>query len=113
MASNGVNGIANGSNGDKTSYSIPKETQKIFQDGILHNQLIASTLPKEIDECAKSIRFEGTDKPSIPINWRFAESISALKGLEAAMVNVLLKKKYDVEPQEVVINTQVKLCTSA
>ena len=86
-------------------YSIPRETQKIFEEGILQNPLIASTLPKEIEECSKRIRFEGTDRPSIPINWRFAESVSALKGLEAAMVNVLLKQKYGVEPQEAVINT--------
>jgi hypothetical protein len=107
MAANGeaahANGV-NGVNGDK-AYSIPQETQKVFQDGILKNQLIASTLPKEIDECAKTVRFEGTNKPTIPINWRFAESISALKGLEAAMVNVLLKRKYGLEPQEAVINT--------
>jgi hypothetical protein len=107
MAANGEAAHANdvnGVNGDK-AYSIPQETQKVFQDGILKNQLIASTLPKEIDECAKTVRFEGTDKPTIPINWRFAESISALKGLEAAMVNVLLKRKYGLEPQEAVINT--------
>jgi hypothetical protein len=111
MATNGVNGhtngaaVVNGVNGTKTSYSIPKETQNIFQNGILSNPLIASTLPKEIEECARAVRFEGTDKPSLPINWRFAESISALKGLEAAMVNVLLKKKYGMEPQQAVINT--------
>jgi hypothetical protein len=88
-----------------TAYSIPNETRKVFWDGILHNPLIASTLPQETEECAKTIRFEGTEKPSIPINWRFAESIAALKGLEAALVNVLLKKKYGLKPQEAVINT--------
>jgi hypothetical protein len=41
----------------------------------------------------------------MPINWRFAESISALKGLEATILNVLLARKYGIEPQEVVINT--------
>jgi hypothetical protein len=103
-----VNGGAiqdtNGVNSDKR-YSIPEETHKVFRDGILNNQLIASTLPKEIEQCAKTVRFEGTEKPSVPINWRFAESISALKGLEAAMVNVLLKRKYGLEPQDAVINT--------
>jgi hypothetical protein len=98
------NGI-NGTNGTSTTYSIPKETQKVFKDGILKNPLIASTLPKDIEESAKTVRFEGTDSPSLPINWRFAESISALKGLEAAMINVLLKRKYGLEPQEAVINT--------
>lgn len=108
MATNGTNGHtngANGVNGKATSYSIPKQTQQIFEDEILNNPLIASTLPKEIGASAKCVRFEGSDRPSIPINWRFAESISALKGLEAAMINVLLKRKYEVEPQEAVINT--------
>jgi hypothetical protein len=89
----------------KTPYSIPEETAKVLQKGILHNPLIASTLPEETQECAKVIRFEGTNTPSIPINWRFAESVSALKGLEAAMVNVLLMRKYGLKPQEAVINT--------
>jgi len=108
MANNGTNGhtnSANGINGKAISYSIPKETRRIFEDGIMQNPLIASTLPKEIGECAQSVRFEGTDKPSIPINWRFAESMASLKGLEAAMINVLLKRKYGLEPQEAVINT--------
>ncbi|KAF2476074.1 CoA-transferase family III [Lindgomyces ingoldianus] len=102
-----MNGQTNGVSGTKgpTAYSIPQETAKVFQDGILKNPLIGPNLPKEIEECAKRIEFKGTDKPSIPINWRFAESISALKGLEAAMINVLLKKKYGVEPQKAVINT--------
>lgn len=100
---------ANGVNGKMQIYSIPDETRKVFQDGILRNPLIAPTLPDDIEECARVVRFEGTDRPSVPINWRFAESISALKGLEAAMVNVLLKKKYGMEPQEAVINTSVPL----
>lgn len=100
------NGIADGTNVViATEYSIPKVTNQIFQDGLLNNPLIRPTLPEEIAECAKKIRFEGTDKPSIPINWRFAESIASLKGLEAAMINVLLQRKYDVEPQEAIINT--------
>lgn len=106
---NGTNGV----NGSSSTYSIPEETQKIFDDGILNNPLIAPTLPKEIQDCAKTIRFEGSDKPSIPINWRYAESISSLKGLEASMINVLLKRKYGVEPQEVVINTCVSSITLA
>lgn len=86
-------------------YSIPKSTSDVFHKGILKNPLIASTLPAEIEESASNVRFTGTDKPSIPINWRLAESISALKGLEAAMINVLLKRKYGIEAQEAVINT--------
>ncbi|KAH7086143.1 CoA-transferase family III domain-containing protein [Paraphoma chrysanthemicola] len=108
MAINGINGHANGTNGvhgKSAGYSIPEETRNVFQNGILDNPLIAQTLPSEIEEGARTVRFEGTDRPSLPINWRFAESISALKGLEASMVNVLLKKKYGVEPQEAVIDT--------
>ena len=108
MATNGVNGHTDGTNGVQKSletYSIPSETQKVFENGMINNPLIASTLPKGIAEAAAKVRFEGTDKPSIPINWRFAESISALKGLEAAMINVLLQRKYGVEAQEAVINT--------
>jgi hypothetical protein len=111
MTTNGMKSHTNGANGSNgvqkslEAYSIPQETQKVFEDGILNNPLIASTLPKGIAEAATKVHFEGTDKPSIPINWRFAESISALKGLEAAMINVLLQRKYGVEPQEAIINT--------
>ena len=100
-----TNGHTNGTHGSHKDYSVPRETQHIFEKGILSNPLIAPTLPTDIAECAKKIQFKGSDKPSIPINWRFAESISALKGLEAAMINVLLKQKYGLEPQEAVIDT--------
>lgn len=105
MSSN-ENGVTD-SNGTY-NYSVPREATSIFQNGLLKNPLLAPALPKEIQECAEKVRFEGSDKPSIPINWRFAESISSLKGLEAAMINVLLKRKYGVEPQEAIINTLVK-----
>jgi hypothetical protein len=103
MALNGANEHAS----ELDEYSVPRETQKILHDGILNNTLIAQTLPEEIGECAQRVEFVGSDKPSIPINWRFAESISALKGLEASMINVLLRRKYSVEPQKAVINTSV------
>jgi hypothetical protein len=93
------------SNSHPPTYSIPHETQKLFETGILANPLIASTLPPDIAAAASKVRFTGTDAPSIPINWRFAESIAALKGLEAAMVNVLLGRKYGMEAQEAVIDT--------
>ncbi|KAJ4407799.1 hypothetical protein N0V91_003769 [Didymella pomorum] len=111
MATNGARSCENGTNGtDQVSksletYSVPEETQKVFDDGILNNPLVASTLPHGIAEAAAKVRFEGTSKPSIPINWRFAESISALKGLEASMINVLLSRKYGLPAQEAVINT--------
>ncbi|KAI8933837.1 hypothetical protein NX059_009538 [Plenodomus lindquistii] len=100
-----VNGKNTPATATTKAYSIPQETQFIFDNGILNNPLIAPTLPKEFADCAKSVRFVGTGVPSIPINWRFAESMSALKGFEAAMINVLLKRKYGLEPQEAVVNT--------
>ena len=39
------------------------------------------------------------------INWRLAESVAALKGFEAIMVNLLLSRKYNFTPQAVTINT--------
>jgi hypothetical protein len=97
---------ANGDiNGTSKTYSIPQEARRVLDNGILKNPLIAPNLPPEIEECAKTIRFKGSDEPTIAINWRFAESVSALKGLEAAIVNVLLKRKYGLGPQEVVIDT--------
>lgn len=105
MPFNDTNGLPHGPVGDHKGYSIPTEAQKVLQKGILENPLTASTLPEGIEEAAKAIRFQGSDQPCIPINWRFAESISALKGLEAAIVNVLLKEKYGIEPQDAVIDT--------
>jgi hypothetical protein len=86
-------------------YSIPRETEKLFREGLLRNPLISKNLPPDIEKYSKSIKFEGSDSPSIPINWRFAEGLSALKALEGTIVNLLLKQKYGLEPQEIVINT--------
>ncbi|CAN9373089.1 unnamed protein product [Alternaria alternata] len=82
-----TNSVNNATNGSSKSYSVPNETQHKSQNA------------------RRKVQFKGTSKPSIPINWRFAESISALKGLEAAMINVLLKRKYGLEPQEAIIDT--------
>ena len=86
------------------SYSVPKETQKIFEKEILNNPLIP-TLPWEIKAAGKHVAFTGNDLPSIPINWRFAESAAALKALEASMLNVLRIRKYKCPASEVEINT--------
>jgi hypothetical protein len=91
------------------TYSVPQQTEKLFREGILQNPLISKILPPEALKYGGKIRFVGSNLPSIPINWRLAESISTLKGLEATMLNVLLTKKYGVEPQEVIINTFVPL----
>lgn len=76
-----------------------------MQEGILGNPLIQKVLPRGAEEAAQGIVFEGSDSPSLPINWRFAESISALKGYEATLINVLLQRKYGLPPARVRINT--------
>lgn len=86
-------------------YSVPEQTKQLFNKGILENPLIASDLPTGAAAAASRISFTGSDLPSIPINWRFAESISALKALEATLVNVLLKRKYGLEPVSITIDT--------
>ena len=88
-----------------TQYSIPSETRKLLLDGILANPLIQKYLPAGTAEAADKVSFVGSDAPSLPVNWRFAESISALKGYEATLLNVLLKRKYGVDPVPVTIDT--------
>ncbi|KAA8650766.1 uncharacterized protein ATNIH1004_003455 [Aspergillus tanneri] len=51
---------------------------------------LLSHLRAELKDLSKKVHFEGNAKPSIPINWRFAESISALKGLKATMIKLLV-----------------------
>ena len=101
------------SNGTASPYSVPKEAASVFKDGLLSNSKITENLPPEAVECSRNVRFVGSDAPSIPINWRFAESAASLKGLEATYINSLLKRKYGVEPPEVVINTYVHVEQSA
>lgn len=88
----------------ETSYSVPKEAQKVFEKEILNNSRIPA-LPKEIKEAGKLVHFSGNELPSIPINWRFAESVSAMKAFEASMLNVLRARKYGAKMAEVEINT--------
>ena len=64
-------------------------------------------LPTELIDSAQLIQFEGNELPSIPINWRWAESIAALKAFEAAMLNHLLTRKSNILPVDVTINTYV------
>jgi len=92
-------------NGNSSPYSVPREARSVFQDGIVNNPLMASGLPSDAAELAAKVKFIGTDEPSLPINWRFAESVSAMKGLEALMVMALVKKKYGVEVKEAEIDT--------
>jgi hypothetical protein len=87
------------------SYSVPYEAERLLKNGILQNLLMAKSLPPEAEDFSSRVKYVGSKAPSIAINWRFAESVSALKGLEATMLNVLLVKKYGIEPQEVIIDT--------
>ncbi|KAK3389864.1 CoA-transferase family III domain-containing protein [Podospora didyma] len=86
-------------------YSVPDEVRKLFQNAIIQNPLVREHLPTGALEASRHVSFEGSNNPFIPINWRFAESISTLKAYEATVLNVLLKKKYGVGPVDVKINT--------
>ncbi|EEB98884.1 hypothetical protein MPER_01531, partial [Moniliophthora perniciosa FA553] len=87
-----------------STYSVPTEASKLLKGGLIDNPLHSSA-PPEVREVYNLVEYQGSNDPSIPINWRFAESISAIKGFQACMVNVLLKKKYGLSPQKVIINT--------
>jgi crotonobetainyl-CoA:carnitine CoA-transferase CaiB-like acyl-CoA transferase len=85
-------------------YSVPSEAKKVLEDGIVNNPL-QKNHREELKSVLHLVTYEGSDFPKVPINWRFCESMAALKGLEASMINILNKKKYNAEPQPVVINT--------
>jgi hypothetical protein len=106
MAAAQVNGesdhqLTNGA----SSYSVPRETSKVFQESILADRRIAKDLPDDAKEAANRIEFVGSSDPSLPISWRFAEAVASLKGLEASLVNALLHQKYSLELQDVTIDT--------
>ncbi|BCS23627.1 uncharacterized protein APUU_40071S [Aspergillus puulaauensis] len=75
------------------SYSVPKAAESLLLEGILQNPVLRHNIPTDASAFAEYTKFSGSDKPSVPINWRFAESISALKGLESLWLNALLKAK--------------------
>jgi hypothetical protein len=87
------------------AYSVPDEAKQLFRQGILNNPLIKSSLPAGWEKHADKIHFDGTSKPAIPINWRFAESVSALKAYEALLVNAVLEHRYGAKPVDININT--------
>jgi hypothetical protein len=91
-------------------YSVPEQAREVFQTGILSNPLISKDLPNGFQQYGDKIKFQGSNKPSMPINWRFAESISAMKALEGTMLLALLDKKYKVQPNDIIINTYVVSC---
>lgn len=96
---------SNGVNDGQSHYPVPSEAASLLQHGLLKTPLVRKDLPQEAADFSKNIRYVGSDEPHIPINWRFAESAAALKGLEATLANCLLRQKYGVEPKGVVINT--------
>lgn len=89
---------------DLNAYSIPAESRRLLLDGLINNPL-HSTAPSGIKEAAECTEYTGSALPHVPINWRFAESIAAIKGFQGAMLNVLLNRKYDIPHQNISINT--------
>lgn len=90
---------------DEYDYSVPASAAEVYERGILANPLIAKDLPDEIRSRPTSITFIGSNSPSIPVNWRFAEAVSSLKALEAALTDVVLQRLYGLGPHHVKINT--------
>ena len=86
-------------------YSVPVGARAVYEDGTLCNPQIAKGLPKEVRSRQTKIVFTGSDNPSIPVNWRFAEAISSLKALGAALVDAILQRRYGLGPHKVNINT--------
>ena len=89
---------------EESTYSVQRESRTLFEHEILENPLIPS-LPADIKEASRYVHFSGNDLPSIPINWRFAESVSVMKAFEASMLNVLRARKYGTKYSDVDINT--------
>ncbi|KJK67266.1 CoA-transferase family III [Aspergillus parasiticus SU-1] len=87
------------------AYSVPIEAAQLLRKGILQNPLLTANIPSDASSLADCVTFTGNANPNIPINWRFAESISALKGLESLWINALLKAKYNHGPVKVDIDT--------
>ncbi|KAK1216289.1 hypothetical protein PQX77_021098 [Marasmius sp. AFHP31] len=85
-------------------YSVPTQAAQLLKHGLIFNSLHQSC-PAEVQDTYKLIEFRGADLPSIPVNWRLAESIAAIKGFEASMLNVLLRRKLGIEPPKIVIDT--------
>jgi len=86
-------------------YSIPQACKELLDNGILQNPLIQKHVPHDLATYGERVKFHGSSLPSIPINWRFAESVSALKGFEAMMIMALVKRKYGKDVEEVLINS--------
>lgn len=86
-------------------YSVPLAANKVYEEGIISNPLIAKDLPPEAKDKKTKITFTGSRNPSLPVNWRLAEAVSSLKALEATLVDVILQRRYGLEPHQITINT--------
>lgn len=86
-------------------YSVPGEASKVFHNATLSNPLISKDLPDGINEAANYVHFTGSQTPSLPIPYRFSEAVSAIKALEASLLNILINKKYGTPMQDVTIDT--------
>ncbi|KAJ5721572.1 uncharacterized protein N7483_009506 [Penicillium malachiteum] len=86
-------------------YSVPYSARRVFQQGILENANINKYLPLEVLDFASQITFSGDAEPSIPVNWRFAESAAALKAFEATLIAALMKRKCNLPFQGATIDT--------
>lgn len=94
-----------GSIEEPANYSVPKEAAEVFRRQILDNPLLPD-LPPEIHDACELVSFTGNDMPSMPLNWRFAESAAALKAFEASVLNVLRARKFkDCRQSRIEINT--------
>lgn len=91
--------------GREAAYSVSKATSDVFRHSILAHPLIRKDLPVGTEAAAARLHFTGSADPSIPVNWRFAEAVASLKGLEASILNVLLTRKYGIPLQDVTIDT--------
>ncbi|KAK5051383.1 hypothetical protein LTR84_003035 [Exophiala bonariae] len=87
------------------AYSVQEESMRLLTTSVLENPKIKSDIPSEALDFAHLIRFSGSPLPSLAINWRFAESVAALKALEACVVSALIKRKYGVKLEGAEINT--------
>lgn len=97
--------ITNISNAAADAYSVPLAANRVFEDGIISNPLIAKDLPSEVKDKKTKITFTGSASPSLPVNWRLTEAVSSLKALEAALVDTILQRRYNLEPHQITINT--------
>lgn len=87
------------------SYSVQSESKRLLIQSLLGNPRFSSQLPNEAWSFAPRISFKGSSLPTLAINWRFAESVSSLKALEACMISALVKRKYGAELRGAQIDT--------